>query len=112
MVTVNQIQSGFARYVDVQLSGAFDGWQKAVVLAGGTLIAKNIPNLFVKYANHPAAIAFGVLGDDNAIDIDALYEALIEHIGQDKLPIKLPGIGTLKIGRDDIDALCRYIKEA
>lgn len=110
MVTIEQVQKGLARYIDVQLAGAFEGWQKAVVLAGGVLIARNIPALVDQYAGHPLAGALGVFRD-GGIDIDAMHEAFAENLGGEKVPIKLPGIGVIKFGRDDLDALVRYVKE-
>ena len=32
MATIPQIQKGFTRFVDLHLAGAFDGWQKALVI--------------------------------------------------------------------------------
>ncbi len=113
MVTVDQIQAGFIRYVDLQLTSEFSGWQRAVVLTGGTLIARNIPNLAQKYAGHPAMAAFGVYDAENGtFDIDALHEALAANLEGEKIPVGVPGIGTIKFGREDVDVLCRYIKEA
>lgn len=111
MVTVEQIQKGLARYIDVQLAGAFEGWQKAIVLAGGVLIARNIPALVETYAGHPLTAALGVFRD-GGIDIDALHEALAANLGGEKVPINLPGIGVLKFGRDDLDTIVRYVKES
>ena len=42
MATVKQLQTGFANYVDNQIAGAFEGWQKAVVVGGATLLAANM----------------------------------------------------------------------
>lgn len=113
MVTINQLQSGFARFIDQQLSGAFTGWQKAVVIGGGALIAKNIPNLVNTYAKHPAVAAFGIYHpEDGTVDIDALYNAITPNLGGDKLPITIPWIGTVKLGQEDLEVLRRYIKEA
>lgn len=113
MVTISQIQTGFSRYVNTQLAGAFDGWQKAVVMAGSVLITNNIPALIDRYGKNSAAVLFGVCNEeDGTVDIDAVHEALVSNLDTEKIPIKLPAIGTLKLGRDDIDALCRYIKEA
>ena len=49
MATISQIQTGFARFIDTHISGAFSGWQKAVVVGGATLLAANLPNLVKVY---------------------------------------------------------------
>ena len=113
MVTIPQIQKGFVRFIDTQVAGAFTGWQKAVVIGGATLLAANFPNLAVTYSAHPMVSVLGVYHpEDNTVDIDALYNAFVPNMGTDKLPLTIPKIGTIKLGKDEIDILCRYIKEA
>ena len=118
MATIQQIQTGFTRFVDSHISGAFEGWQKAVVAGGAGLLAANMPNLINMYGNTPVVTALGVYNPEaGTVDIDALYNAFVPRLGTDKIPIPLPKIGkidlgTLKLGKEDIDILCRYIKEA
>ena len=113
MATVAQIQRGFTRFVDNHLSGAFEGWQKAVVIGGATLLAANVPNLVRTYGSSPFVAALGVYNPEaGTVDIDALYNAFVPNLGADKLPIAIPRIGTITLGREDIDVLVRYIKEA
>ena len=113
MATISQIQKGFTRFVDLHLSGAFDGWQKAVVVGGATLVSLNMPNLIRTYAAHPVVAALGIYSPvSESVDIDALYNAFVPHMGGDKLPISIPKIGVIKLGKEEIDLLMKYIKEA
>ena len=113
MATVPQIQKGFTRFVDLHLSGAFDGWQRAVVVGGATLLSINMPNLVRTYSTHPVVAALGVYNPvSESVDIDSLYNAFVPHMGSDKLPISIPKVGTIKIGKEEIDLLMKYIKEA
>ena len=113
MATITQIQRGFTRFVDSHLAGAFSGWQKAIVVGGATLVAVNLPNLVALYGTHPAVAALGVYNPDaGTVDIDALYNAFVPHLGGDKLPVAIPKVGTIKLGKEDIDILMRYMKEA
>ena len=113
MATITQIQRGFTRFVDSHLSGAFSGWQKAIVVGGASLIALNMPQLVSMYGSHPVVAALGVYNPEaGTIDIDKLYQAFIPHMGTDKIPVTIPKIGTIKLGKEEIDALVRYIKEA
>lgn len=113
MVTVRQIQTGFARFIDTQIAGAFTGWQKAVVVGGATLLAANLPNLVKVYGSSPMVAALGVYDPAaGTLDIDALYNAFVPNLGADKIPVTIPKIGTIKMGKEDIDILCRFIKEA
>jgi hypothetical protein len=113
MATIQQIQKGTARFVDSHLAGAFDGWQKALVIGGATLLTANLPALAKAYGSQPIVAALGVYDPEaGTVNIDALYSAFVPHLGADKLPIAVPKIGTIKLGKDELDILYRYIKEA
>ena len=113
MATIPQIQKGFTRFVDLHLAGAFDGWQKAMVVGGATLVSINMPNLVRTYAAHPLVSALGIYSPvSESVDIDALYNAFVPHMGGDKLPISIPKVGIIKLGKEEIDLLMKYIKEA
>ena len=118
MATVTQIQKGFAAFVDNYVAGAYTGIEKAIVLGASTLLAANFPNIVKEYANHPMVAALGIYNRETGfVDMDALYNAFVPHMGTEKLPIALPqmgsiNLGTIKIGKEEIDALMRCIKEA
>jgi hypothetical protein len=113
MATIQQVQKGFVRFIDNDVSGAFDGWQKAVVVGGATLLAANFPNIAASYASHPLVAAMGVYNPERGtIDIDSLYSAFVPNLGADKIPITIPKVATIKMGKEEIDKLVRYIKEA
>ena len=113
MVTISQIQRGFVQFVDAEVAVAFTGWQKAVVAGGAALLASNLPNLVNVYASHPMVAAVGIYDQQSgSVNIEALYNAIVPKLGQEKIPITIPKIGTIKIGQPEIDVLMRYIKEA
>jgi hypothetical protein len=113
MATIAQIQKGFAKFIDTHISGAFEGWHKALVIGGSTLLAANLPNLVQTYGANPVVAALGVYNPEaGTVDIDKLYNAFIPHLGADKVPLTIPKVATIKLGREDIDILIKYIKEA
>lgn len=113
MVTIPQIQRGFVSFVDNEVSAAFDGWQRAVVGGAAGLLAANLPNLVKVYGSHPFVAALGVYDANSGnVNVDAMYNAVVPKLGTDKIPLAIPKIGTIKIGRDELDSLMRYIKEA
>ena len=113
MVTIEQVQKGFTRFVDGHIAFAFEGWHRAVVAGASGLVAANFPNLVKIYGNHPIVAALGVLdAETGRIDVDSIYNAFVPQLGTDKIPISIPTIGTIKLGRDEFDTLLRYIKEA
>lgn len=113
MVTINQIQAGFTRFVDSNLSTMFDGWQKAVVLTGSVLLARNLPKVAAQYVQQPMIAALGIYDPQtDTYDIDGLCGALCQNLSTEKIPITIPGMGIIKLGKSDIETLARYIKEA
>ena len=113
MATIDQVQRGFARFVDEHISVAFDGWQKAVVAGSAGLLAANFPKLVKTYGGHPIVAALGVLDAETGyIDVDSLYSAFVPQLGVNKIPISIPKLGTIKLGKEEFDFLLRYIKEA
>ena len=113
MVTIQQVQKGFTRFIDNHLAGAFTGWQKAVVLGGATLIAASIPKIIESYADQPIISAVGIIDKNSGtIDVDALYNAFIPNLGSEKIPVTIPKIGVIKLGKEEFDNILRYIKEA
>lgn len=112
MTHISQIQRGFVNFVDTEVAPAFEGWQKAVVAGAAALLASNLPNLVKTYGSHPVVAALGVYdANSGAVNLDALYDAFVPKMGADKIPITIPKIGTIKLGREEIDLLMLHIKE-
>lgn len=113
MATIEQVQKGFTKMVDSHIAVAFEGWQRAIVAGSAALIAANFPKLVETYAAHPFVEALGVYeAKSGNIDVDTLYSAFVPTMGSDKIPISIPKIGTIKLGREEFDLFYRYIKEA
>lgn len=113
MATISQVQRGFVAFVDHEVVGVFDGWQKAIVAGSAGLLAANFPNLAKVYGSHPIVVAMGIYDPPSGtVNIDALYNAFAPKLGAEKIPISIPKLGTIKFGRDELDLLIRYIREA
>ena len=105
MVAMENVKAGLARFVDREIAPGLSGWDKVIVAGGLAVMIKNLPNVIAKY---PILSTLGV--SDTEVDIDTLYEAAIPYVN-DKMPVQIPVIGiTLKIGRQELDALYKYIK--
>ena len=112
MVTISQSQKGFSLFIDNEVAAAFDGWQKSIIAGGAALLAANFPNIVKTYAEHPLVAAFGIYDiNTGMVNIEAVHSTFVPKMGTDKIPITIPKIGTIKIGREEIDTLMRYIKE-
>lgn len=118
MVTIQQVQRGFTAFVDRYVATAYSGAEKVLLLSATTLLATSLPKLANSYIDHPIVKALGLWSpESNAIDIDALHNAIASNIGEEKIPITIPkflkiDLGTIKLGREDLAALVRCIKEA
>ena len=107
MVPMENVKAGLARFVDREIAPGLSGWDKVIVAGGLAVMIKSLPNVIAKY---PILATLGV--SDTEVDIDTLYEAASPYVN-DKMPIQIPVIGiTLKIGKPELDALYKYIKEA
>jgi hypothetical protein len=113
MANIAQIQRGFTQFVDNEVAAAFDGWQKAIVGGAAALLAANFPNLIKVYGEHPFVSALGVYDPVSGnVNIDALYNAIVPKMGQEKIPLNIPKLGTIRLGQEELKLLARYIKEA
>ena len=113
MATIEQVQRGFSRFVDGHIAVAFDGWQRVIIGGAAGLLAANLPSIIKRYWNHPAVVALGVYDQESGhIDVDTLYRAFVPQLGAEKIPVSIPKMGTIKMGREEFDLLVRYIKEA
>lgn len=107
MVPMENVKSGLARFVDREIAPGLSGWDKVIVAGGLAVMIKNLPAVIAKY---PILATLGV--SDTEVDIDTLYEAASPYVNE-KMPVQIPVIGiTLKIGKPELDALYKYIKEA
>lgn len=117
MASISQIQQAAAKFLDNEVSGAFDGWGKTLVCGTGALFASGLPRIIKAYESHPLvqmAVAIGAYDPVNGmVDIDLLYQTYEPWFCKDKFPVKVPIINkTIKIGKAEIDKFVGYIKEA
>ena len=111
MARMDQVPRGLAAFSDNELMPSLTGWDKVLVGGGAGLLSAKLPQIVAQF---PVVAALGLYdAASNQVDIDALYNAIVPHIGTESLPLKIPMVGiTVKIGRQEIDALYRYVKEA
>lgn len=111
MVRIDQVQRGLAAFLDRELITSLSGWDKVLVGGGAGILTARLPQIISQY---PVVATLGLYdAANNQVDIDALYQAVTPYIGAEALPLKIPMLGiTVKIGKQEIDTLYRYIKEA
>lgn len=110
MVRMKQVQDGFVRFIDNDVAGAFDGMKKIAVSVAAALLANNLPNLA---ASHPWVSMLGVYNSaDDTVNIEVLHKAIADRLGNEKISIPITPKETIRLGREDLNTLVRYIKEA
>ena len=117
MATINQIQKAAARFIDEQVTCSFSGWDKTFVCGTGVLLTAGLPKIISAYEKHPlfaVAVSIGAYDPANkTVDIDMLYDTYSPYFSGDKISIQIPLINkVIKIGKNEIDTLVKYIKEA
>lgn len=111
MASIQKVQQGAARFVDNEMVPAFVGAEKILVGGAAALLIANMENIVQQLSAHPMVALLGVYKEGD-IDVDALYQAFAPRFGNEKIPVKLPMVGTLKVGKAEVDKLYQYIKEA
>lgn len=111
MIPMDKVQRGLAAFLDRELIPSLTGWDKVLVGGGAGIAVAKLPKIVEMY---PIITALDIYDKaNNQMDIDTLYQAVTPYIGSETLPLKIPVLGiTIKVGRPQVDALYRYIKEA
>ncbi len=111
-VGLDKVQLGLTKFIDSEMINHLEGWKKIGFGAGAALIIKNLPNTLQVYANHPFIAMLGVIDENGKIDIDALHDAVVDYFSENGDYVNIPLLGRVKITKEDIENLYKYIKEA
>lgn len=111
MVSMEKVQKGIAVFIDQELIPSLTGWDKILVGGSAGVAVAKLPKIIEQY---PIVSALDIYDkNNNQMDIDTLYQSVVPYLGNELLPLRIPVLGiTMKVGKQQIDALYRYIKEA
>ena len=111
MIPMDKVQRGLAMFIDRELIPSLTGWDRILVGGGAGVAAVKLPKIIECY---PIISALDIYDrQSNQMDIDTLYQAVVPYLGNEVLPVRIPVLGiTIKVGKQQIDALYHYIKEA
>lgn len=112
MTAIEKIQRGATRFVDMELMPKLAGRDKWIVAGVVTLYIKRLPALLEKAKSSEAVKLLGVIGEDNSVDIEAVYNSIKPAAAQTPAAINIPMGGTITITSSDIDTLYNYIMQA
>ena len=112
MVTMQQIQRGLTRFVDNDWLVHYPDFKHRIGFGGlAVLYIDAMPQIMRKLMDNPLVSILDI-EQDGQYDIDKLYKAFVARMGGEKLDFNIPIIGSIYVTRDDLERLCKYIKEA
>lgn len=113
MVSVEKIQKGAARFVDVEMLPKLDGKDRWIVAAGVSLYLSRLPAIIQGIKNNPAVKILNIISEDGqSIDFDMLISSIKPAAQQTPASFKIPFGGTLNFTIEDIETLKTYIMQA
>lgn len=105
-VTIEQVQTGLALYIDNELAPHFDGWKKWVFPAVAALYIDNLVNVI----DTLPISAIGLKVEDGRIDIDKVYREMKKQAEKSSMTITIPKLNdTFTFDGKDLDKLYDYI---
>lgn len=112
MISIDQIQRGASRFVDTELMPKLAGRDKWIVAGVVTLYIKRLPALIEKAKSSEAVKLLDVIGEDNSIDLEAVYNSLKPAAAQTPVTVNIPMGGMITITGTDIDLLYSCIMQS
>lgn len=110
MATINQIQTGLAKFIDEEIVASMQGWQKWVFGGGITVAVENLPATINKMKDYEWVKMLGVIDNGNNVDVAKIYQGVKRQAAKGPITVDLPvGMGKLTLNEADVDKLYRYI---
>lgn len=110
MVTLSQVQSGVAQYIETEVLSKVPDWRKWVLGAGVGVIISKSSEIFEQLKANPIISAMGVIDANDMIDIDRLYNEFAKQAQKQAVTFEVPLLGAVTLNAHDVDLLYRYIK--
>lgn len=114
MVTVQQIQSGLAAYLDAEMMPKLpaNGVQRVITGAAMGLLIKRSGAIIQEYSQHPFVKMLGITDENGNWDLDSLKTEVKKQIDGNGFDIEVPMLGVMTFHQADVDKLVTYIKSA
>lgn len=110
MVTMDQVKTGLIKYIDADIMPHLSGLRKVGLGVYVALASEKAVDMALQYRDHPAVAVLDVIDDAGNVDIDRLYQAVVPMVQSgEKIPVEIPLIGEIRMDRNDVEKLYRYI---
>lgn len=111
MVTLNQVQNGIVRYIDVEMLPKMDGWKKWVFGAAAGIAVTRAESIFEGLRHNSLVSALGVIDEHGHIDIDTLHREFAKQAQRGPTAIDMGPLGMYSMDRRDVDLIAQFIRE-
>lgn len=111
MYSVDKVQRGIARYLEIELLPKLDGKEKWIITGIATLALNKMPQLVKQYSEKEVIKLADIMTAD-AIDVDAIANAIKPAARQTPATFQIPFGGKISLTEADIDILLNEIKKA
>lgn len=112
MTNLNNIVLGLKKFVDSEMLPKVSGLNKWIVGAGISLALENSSNIFDSLKQNDFIKALNIINKDDEIDLDKIYESLIEQAKKSAVTFDMPLVGVVTLKEKDLEKIYKFIKES
>lgn len=112
MVTLSQVLKGLSLFLEKEIVEKIDGFMKWGVGAAIAIYLENGVNIFNSLKDNQWVKMLNAIDNDDNIDIDKIYKAILPEAKKHAITFKAPGLGVITLTASDVEKLYANIKEA
>lgn len=114
MISIDRVEHGIARFLDVEVVTSLpkEGAGRVVAGAAMAIIIKRIGGLIRGYAGNDVIRGLGVIDGEGNIDIELLRETIKANFPESGIRVEIPFGGAMTFRKADVDTLYRYIVDS
>lgn len=112
MVSVEKLQRGISRYIEVEVLPHLSGKDKWIVAGAATMYLSKLPAIIQTAAQKSAIKVLGVITEDGMVDAEYIISSIKPAAHSSPATFTLPlSTSTITLRETDLDVLLRYITE-